>query len=219
MKSSRNSQSHSLNASSQILKKFLLVVPPKLLSPYHYHFPTHLIMTKYTAVQFQSLQKELFGVNVCASRMSLSTATGGERYIITKTASFQDNRKMVRCGQRCPGKFWSRINIMQHPRAERERKAFTRKKKKTLCTQQANKIKGGMNLGHETLEKIPPKPSWRKLYLIEVFAVRRVFWAESDQNWSDPLRSDQNPLRIFLTPNGRDRAKFFWADLSRSEQT
>ena len=32
----------------------------------------------------------------------------------------------------------------------------------------------------------------------EVFAVRRVFWAESDQN----------PLRIFLTPNGRDRAKF-----------
>ena len=63
----------------------------------------------------------------------------------------------------------------------------------------------------------------------EVFAVRRVFWAESDQNWSDPLRSDQNPLRIFLTPNGRDMAKFFWADsdqkhqfwadLSRSEQT
>ena len=65
--------------------------------------------------------------------------------------------------------------------------------------------------------------------MIEVFAVRRVFWAESDWNWSDPLRSDQNPLRIFLTPNGRDRAKFFWADsdqkhrfwadLSRSEQT
>ena len=105
MKSSRNSQSHSLNASSQILKKFLLVVPPKLLSPYHYRFPTHFIMTKYTAVQFQSLQKELFGVNVCASRMSLSTTTGGERYIITKTASFQDNRKMVRCGRRCPGKF------------------------------------------------------------------------------------------------------------------
>ena len=65
-------------------------------------------------------------------------------------------------------------------------------------------------------------------YSNEVFAVRRVFWAESDQNWSDPLRSDQTLLRIFLTPNGRDRAKFseqilirntksdqIWADLSR----
>ena len=35
----------------------------------------------------------------------------------------------------------------------------------------------------------------------EVFAVRRVFRA-------DPLRSTRNPLGIFLTPNGRDRAKF-----------
>ena len=57
------------------------------------------------------------------------------------------------------------------------------------------------------------------LWLLEVFAVRRVFWAESDRKWSDPLRSDQIPLRIFSTPNGRDRANFFEQILIRNTES
>ena len=49
-------------------------------------------------------------------QQSLSTASEREPWIVTKTASFQDNGMMVRCRRRCPGRFRSRIDLAQQLR-------------------------------------------------------------------------------------------------------